>query len=298
MNYRGFKVRFARLYDWIEREKLPSKIRETDKLYSEICKQFIEHLPKIEENSSNGFKFEGSIVERVEGRYGPFIKFPRATSTISVSKYKIPIVIIIRINPCMDYSFDVYDKHHSKIWANIHNTEEFKVDGETIQEILHETREYCKEITSIVGQEYSVTCGNVPKVYNYWISIESVVMTNEDAQRKGTEALFITDDKERFKQLLKKYPDTKSTLSDIVGWLYDKRVRNPLDYILAESTKKDLDLEWKVRVNADAEVFYSQRNTDSFFQIVALGKVKSPNEDILSVDRLFLPAVSSLVTVL
>ena len=118
------------------------------------------------------------------------------------------------------------------------------------------------------------------------------VWSDEDAQTKGVESLFIIGDKDKFIKLFKESNVAKNSMADVAEWLFDRDVTDPLQFV---RETKSAEVDWKVMRSSKASVFYGQRNTDNYFHIVGVGRTETPGEDLLAIDNSFLPHVASLV---
>lgn len=283
--YVGFKIRFAKLYHWID-------IRQEERIdyFNRICNFLSERINEIERAVGITFFGDTKRVIRDSGKYGSFLEFPNFSS--SILKNPVNIEGNIRINPCIA-SVDENGRH-SKIWVNANNTlkNTDTFDSQTIHRLLKLVRKSCKDIAEEVGRHYIEACDNLPEIETYWISIETVIMSEKSAQTKGIESLFIIGDKDRFMELFKDSTVAKQSMADVAKWLFDRDVTNPLKFV--RETKSE-DVDWKVMKSSRASVFYGQRNTDDFFHIVGVGKPETPQHDLAAIDSSFLPYVASLV---
>jgi hypothetical protein len=108
--------------------------------------------------------------------------------------------------------------------------------------------------------------------------------------------LFISDDKEKFLQLFNNSPLAQTIMADIVKWVYGETdINDPLTYI---KNHKDADTAWRVGKSSEARIFYAQRNTDNFFQILGVGDTFKPEDGIASVDKILSPTIAGLIAAL
>ena len=287
IHYSGFKIRFAKLYDWIDNIE-PSQ-NEVEYVEGEVCPFFTKNLSNIAKEL--GIEFEKDLpTSYVDGQYGNYIGFPPFHH-----KNGCEVIGRIRINPCMASFNNGGSRHYSKIWCIAESKGKISADGKDVSQLLKSTRDFCDKVSRTVGEYYLSFFSKALDVEEYWTSIESVVISDSDSRKKGIESLFIVDDKKRFLELYNKSSAPKRSLSDIAEWLYSKEIEDPLTFITGQG---DMDVEWRVIQDPDVDVLYAQKNTDDYLHLIGVGISKTKKEDILEIDKAFLPQVATLITVL
>lgn len=292
VNYIGFKIRFAKLYACIVPE-----CEEKNGCYSKIFEMLSKKYSSIEALVDG--KFMAGKIELKDGKYGNFIELPKLLFVLP--KGGIEVKCNIRINSCNQKDESDGYKHQSKIWVNITNKKEFELNGSTVHNLLKETRRFCDDLAKEVGSYYSQAISEIinkstPNTdESYWASLESVLMSSDEANQTGVESLFIVGDKKKFLKLFQKSPTAQRAMADVAEWAYEKEVKNPLEFI--KKNKND-DVNWKVGISPDARIFYVKRNTDEFFHVVGVGKNLLASNDVAFVDNILLPNVAGLVAAL
>lgn len=294
VQYLGLKIRFAKLYSWLD----TFKGQEIDCI-SQICAFMSTHLESISGTVSGTFETVGKGVSLESGMYGSYIGFPRLT--FKLPNCGLDFECTIRINPCTLHPDSSTNMHYSKIWVNLNPFEQFRMDGKNMKELRRETRQVCGTLAESIGHIYGLSCADLVNCSMpgsddpYWVSIESALIAPEEFDEEVAESLFAFKDRERFLNSYQKSPVTRRAMADVAEWVYDTDVDNPLKFI---KDNKDENTEWKVGMSPEARVLYVQRNTDSFFEIVGIGQTWPPSDNIRMVDKIFLPMVSGLIAAL
>ena len=287
--YSGFTVRYATLYDWIKNADQKHRVEFSQK----ICAHLNESKNELQKHFNIVFK--QGIVTLKDGKFGSYIEYPEFTKQF---KNGTSATITIRINPCYADQYDDNREHYSKVWSIIKSMPPLSIDGDNVDSLLTESKEFCKELNNAVGELYiSIFSKDSKKISDYFTSIESVAIDLKETDITEYSSLFCNTNKEEFLRKYKTSYASQKSFSDLTKWVAEQKIDNPLDFI-AESVKDDIS--WRVLKEDQVNVFYGQQNKDECFRIVGLGidEQNDPEQACANIDRIFLTKVATLISAL